>query len=278
MSNNKLNILIAYPYLKKEELLFLKKNSKHINILIDSGAFTAWKQGLKITTDEYADFIESLPFTPWGYFTLDKIGDPEGSYINYKELKKRKLNPIPIFTRGEKLEMLEQYYKESDFIAIGGLVGTKGNRGFVNGIMKEIKNRKVHWLGFTSQDFLLNYKPYSCDSSGWASGLLYGQLKLYDSAGKHHIINRSVLQKKISPRISWLIQNIYNANPERLKNKDEWVNKMGKSLLRELTFKSSVRYQLDITKKTGINYFLAIANVGDLNSTLDAYLSIKDNI
>ncbi|MFI5342848.1 MAG: hypothetical protein ACHQUC_01370 [Chlamydiales bacterium] len=276
--SNKINILIAFPYLKKEEIKFLKEHEDHINILVDSGAFTAWKKGLNISVDDYATFIKKLPFKPWGYFTLDVIGDAKKSLQNYKELKKLNLKPVPIFTRGEELEVLEWYYSQSDYVSIGGLVGTKGNRGFVNGIMKHVNGRKVHWLGFTNQDYLQHYKPYSCDSSSWAGGMMYGNLKLYDSGGKFHVINRKTLMNKPSERVIWLLQNVYNCDPNRLKNPGEWVNKLGKSALRELSFKSSVRYQADVTQKTGVNYFLAIANVGDLKSTMETYKDLKGNL
>lgn len=272
--SNKLNILIAFPYLKREEMLFLDANKEYLNILVDSGAFTAWKKGINITVDDYSTFLKKLPFKPWNYFTLDVIGNPERSLDNFRSLQLLGHKPIPIFTRGEKLEMLDYYYGHSDYVSIGGLVGTKGNKAFVNGIMKHIGQRKVHWLGFTKQEFLHYYKPYSCDSSGWASGMLYGNLKLYDSCGKFHNVNRKVLLNKPSERVIWLLQNVYNCDPKRLQNSEEWVNKMG-SLLRELTFKSAARYQNDIIEKTKVNYFLAIANVGDLNSILDAYKKMK---
>jgi len=39
---------------------------------------------------------------------------------------------VPIFTRGEDPSVLDDYYKTSDVVGIGGLVGTQGNKGFVH--------------------------------------------------------------------------------------------------------------------------------------------------
>ena len=58
-------------------------------LLIDSGAFTAWKANESISLDDYCRFIEKLPVTPWGYFQLDVVGDPDGTIRNYDEMRRR---------------------------------------------------------------------------------------------------------------------------------------------------------------------------------------------
>lgn len=176
----KANILVAYPYMKKPMIDLLKQNEHRTRFLLDSGAFTAWKAGKPIALDDYCRFIESLPFEPWRYFMLDVIGDPKATLKNYETMLKRGFKPIPIFTRGEDPSVLEDYYKTSDVVAIGGLVGTKGNKGFVKGIMEKVGKRKVHWLGFTDLNFVKHYKPYSCDASSWNNGAQFGYVTYYD--------------------------------------------------------------------------------------------------
>jgi hypothetical protein len=166
----RLNLLIAYPYLTKQLLAQVKSELPRTRFLLDSGAFTAWKAGTKIELDDYCNFIEGLDFQPWRYFTLDVIGDPKATLKNYDAMLKRGFNPVPIFTRGDSLAALEHYYRTSDLVGVGGLVGTRGNKGFVNGIMKKIGKRRVHLLGFTRLDFLKTYRPYMCDTSSWEYG------------------------------------------------------------------------------------------------------------
>jgi len=176
----KANILVAYPYMKKPMIDLLKENEHRTRFLLDSGAFTAWKAGKPIALDDYCRFIESLPFEPWRYFMLDVIGDPKATLKNYETMLKRGFKPIPIFTRGEDPSVLEDYYKTSDVVAIGGLVGTKGNKGFVKGIMEKVGKRRVHWLGFTDLNFVKHYKPYSCDASSWNNGAQFGYVQTID--------------------------------------------------------------------------------------------------
>jgi len=72
---NKLNLLFSYAYLNGTIINLL--NNKDINFLLDSGAFSAWKLKKEIKLDDYCKFVESLPFAPWKYFTLDVIGNPK---------------------------------------------------------------------------------------------------------------------------------------------------------------------------------------------------------
>ena len=109
-----LNILIAYPYFQKTPDAYIKSLNRvngKFRFLLDSGAFTAWKAGNEIHIDDYCNFVENLKIKPWRYFTLDKIGDPIGTQKNYEIMLKRGFNPIPIFTRGESLSVLEDFYK-----------------------------------------------------------------------------------------------------------------------------------------------------------------------
>lgn len=256
-----LNILVAYPYMDKVTIKFLHDNQKDIRFLLDSGAFTAWKAGNPIDINEYCDFINKLPFKPWRYFMLDVIGDPEGTQENYKIMLKKGLNPIPIFTRGEDLSLIDEYYKTSDVVGLGGLVGTKGNKGFVKGVMDgAVNGRKVHWLGFNAKDFLGKYRPYMCDSSSWSSAVRYAAVKLYDKNGKWYQVGKQDFAKRPPQHIIDLIKS-YGIDPKRMAKENEWRNSgKGDCGLEVLTCRSWTRYQIDIKRKLGSNFFLACAS------------------
>lgn len=271
IQSTKLNILVAYPYMSNSVIQVLKENQKDIRFLLDSGAFTAWKSGKPIQLDEYCKFIESLPFKPWRYFTLDVIGDPEASFKNYEIMIKRGFSPVPIFTRGEELSMIDKYYETSDVLGIGGLVGTKGNKGFVKGIMKYIGNRRVHWLGFNAKEFLPAYKPYMCDSSSWAGAVRFASCKLYDKNGRWLTVGKKDFQKRPTNDILKVIAG-YGIDPKRLAVAGEWKNSgSGKYALEELTCKSWTKYQLDIGDKLGVKYFLACASDWQIKLMLQSY-------
>lgn len=272
MSSNELkhNLLVAYPYVNKAVIEALKERESQIRFVLDSGAFTAWKAGKPIALDDYCRFLETLPIKPWRYFTLDVIGDPEGSMKNYEIMLNRGFKPVPIFTRGEKPEMIEEYYKTSDVVGIGGLVGTQGNKGFVNGVMKQIAGRKVHWLGFTAIDYIKYYKPYMCDSSSWSSGIRYGSLALYQGNGKFKLVNRKTFVEKPSNEIFALLQK-HGIPLDDLGKSHHWVNGGGNRALRNASFRAWAMFQHDITTKVGSHFFLACASESDIRTFYSAF-------
>jgi hypothetical protein len=180
----RLNLLVAYPYMKSQLLNVLDGARDDIRLVVDSGAFTAWKAGKPIALDDYCKFLEELPVKPWRYFTLDVIGDPHGTMQNYETMLARGFTPVPIFTRGEDPSVLDDLYKTSDLVGVGGLVGTRGNHGFVNGIMERAAGRKVHWLGFTNTSFLKVWRPYMADSSTWSIGQRRRFIPVYAGGGR----------------------------------------------------------------------------------------------
>jgi hypothetical protein len=267
---NKLNILVAYPYMKPPVIEILKNNQDNIRFLLDSGAFTAWKSGKPIGIDDYCKFLEQLPFKPWRYFTLDKIGDAEGSFKNYEIMLKRGFTPIPVFTRGEDVKMIDEYYKTSDVLGIGGLVGIQGNKGFVKGIMSQIGDRKVHWLGFNPKEFIHYYKPYTCDSSSWSAAVRYAACKVYFKNGKWIQLGKKDFITRPSSEILQIITE-YGFDPKRLANKGQWKNSgTGKYALELLTCRSWSKYQIDLRNKLGVEFFLACTTEWQIRSMIEA--------
>jgi hypothetical protein len=248
-----LNLLVAYPYMQGQ-LQVLKENADILRLLVDSGAFTAWKAGKQIELDDYCRFIEQLPVEPWRYFTLDVVGDPEGTLHNYETMLKRGFKPVPILTRGEDPSVLEDYYKTSDVLGIGGLVGTSGNRGFVRGIMRHIGKRKVHWLGFTAFDFVKVYRPYMCDSSSWTSGSRFGTFDLYMGRGRMRKLTKADMAEAPPPEILDRVR-FYGLDPAGLGIRENWHG--GRTYNRILGGYSHVHLSHDIEQKLGTKQFLA---------------------
>ena len=271
-----LNILVAYPYfrkLKKETIEELKR--PEVRFLMDSGAFTAWKSGQPIELDEYTDFLDSLTFEPWRYFTLDVIGDGEGTKKNYYELLNRGYKPVPIYTRGENIKMIDEYFETSDVVAIGGLVQTKGNKGFVKNILQKYPNKKFHLLGFTNHNFISYFKPYMCDSSSWTSGGRFKIARLYMGKGRFVSINKETFKTKPSLEIIKRLQ-YYEIDYQKLAYEEYWITRWKHDLPFEmLQSMSYIHYQQDLKKYFDINYFLASGS--DLLNIclIENYLKLK---
>jgi hypothetical protein len=246
---------------------FFLKNEHSCRFLMDSGAFTAWKTGQKINLDDYCKYIENLPIKPWRYFSLDVIGDPDLTMKNYQIMISRGFNPIPIFTRGDDLSVIDEYYKTSDIIGVGGLVGTQNNKGFVKGLMKHIGDRKVHWLGFTNRNFIKFYRPFMCDSSSWSTGVRYGMSSLFFPPNKWIKFNKNSNLSEISEYIKY-----YGFDPLLFKNKKSWINSgAGNNANEVVNMRSFILYQKFIFDNYKTLYFLACSRNWQLQLFLDAF-------
>lgn len=267
MSKLKLNILIAYPYMTEFSFGFLKERKDDLFFILDSGAFTAWKAGKEITLDSYCKFIESLPIQPDHYLTLDVIGDPEGSLKNYEKMLERGFKPMPVFTRGEDIKMLNEYYKTSDVVAIGGLVGTQNNKGFVKGIMPHVGTRKVHWLGFTNERMLKVYRPYSCDASSFKGARRYGQVEIFDIKTMTWV---KLSKKDYKPGHDAVMRS-YDIDPMQLIKNENWSG--NSSFSTKLSFRSHVRASIYYERAFGTKYVLAAAGERiELTMLYDSFL------
>lgn len=264
----RLNILVAYPYVNPQVIESLRGAGPSLRFVLDSGAFTAWKAGNPINIDDYCRFLEGLPIKPWRYFTLDVIGDPHGTMKNYETMLERGFRPVPIFTRGEDPAILEEFYKTSDVVGIGGLVGTPGNHGFVKGIMRYVGDRMVHWLGFTNLDFIKTYKPFMCDSSTWESGARYGALKLYMGNAKFYAIKKSHFQTRPPQAVLDRIRQL-GVDPFSLAKLSAWHG--GSSASRTLCARSCVALSVDIEHQTRTKMFLAAATAQALGLLVQGF-------
>ena len=261
----KLNLLVAYPYMPRKMQDMLKANIGHICFLLDSGASTGWKAGKVVQVADDWRFLDGLKFQPWRYFALDVIGNPSETMRNYEVMLKRGCKQVPIFTRGEDFSVLEHYYKTSDVVGLGGLVGTQKNKAFMNGIMKHVGKRRVHWLGFTAIDFLKTYRPYMADSSTWLSGARFGAVKLYQGRGNEFLLSKSDFLTKV-PKSTLDVIASYGFDPLAFKLESSWRG--GYSLNRTLCAYSIVRKSLDIEKHLGTKLFSASTTTIELNLLL----------
>ena len=262
-------MLVAFPYLKGSVMTVYKaRHDKRTRLLIDSGAFTAWKSGNPIALDDYCRFLETLPVEPWRYFALDVVGDPAGTMRNYEAMLKRGFKPMPIFTRGEDPSVLEDYYRTSDMVGVGGLVGTEQNRGFVNGIMKHIAGRRVHLLGFNKMDYLRFWKPYAADSSNHTVAHRYGSADVYCGAGRFKRLVRSDIGAKLDASLAARIGR-YGLDPYALGRADQWRG--GGSLSGKITKCSWVEFMLDVEQHLGVRFFLSETDSLYLEMIFDAF-------
>ena len=157
---------------------------KKINLFLDSGAFSAWTQGVSINIREYISFIKEHEEVIEIYANLDVIGiggkqpnqlTAEMTLKNQHIMEKAGLHPIPVFHYGEPISFLENYVKNYDYLALG----VAGNSGvklipwldvlFSKHICDEkgMPKLKIHGFAVTSLPLMLRYPWYSVDSTSW---------------------------------------------------------------------------------------------------------------
>jgi hypothetical protein len=269
-----LNILTSY-YNRTQELMdFMVRIAPFARVLLDCGAFQALRYGETISVDDYSAWIKDLPFKPWGYFSLDVIGDAAASDRNYQIMLDKGLRPIPIFTRGGALEDLDRMYETSDLVAIGGLVVAYNRpHRYLKAVMRHIGDRRTHLLGFTSTRWINYFKPYSIDSSSWSRSARYGIIDVYLGASRFVSLNRKeLLTGPPPPAVAHAISNM-GFDPYALRTWDAWTRVH--SISRWINGLSAVRYMLELQQEVGTLLFLA-CTAGENYSLENWYRVIVD--
>jgi hypothetical protein len=156
-------------------------------IILDSGAYTAWTKGVKIDLDEYIQFIKDHSDIFDVYINLDVIGDPEGSFQNWKYMKKAGLDPLPVYHNGAPIHYLEAYMEACDYIGFGA-IAIRHTTQRVMGLrhiwdkylLDEQGNpkRKMHGLGLTAIDIMTLFPWYSVDSASCVLSASFGKIFL----------------------------------------------------------------------------------------------------
>jgi len=161
-----------------------RKLNKKVNLFLDSGAFSAWTQGVEIDVHDYIEFIKEHKDILEVYANLDVIGiggkqpnrlTAERTLENQKIMEEAGLEPLPCFHFGEPFEFLQYYVENYDYVALG-VAGNTGlklvpwlNECFGQYICDGEGNPKVKVHGFavTSLPVMLRYPWYSVDSTSW---------------------------------------------------------------------------------------------------------------
>ena len=160
-------------------LTLVRRASKSVkDLIIDSGAYGFYKKGIKHPSiPKYCQFIDDIKADEHGkraltaYFNMDVIGDERASKKNWLLMRDMGYDPMPVWHVGTDTDVLKYYCEHTDYVAIGGLVGTgMGNPlPHLDKILREHvpKETKIHLLGVGNVNILYRFceRVYSCDSS-----------------------------------------------------------------------------------------------------------------
>ena len=279
MSKPKLNILVAYPYWRNNMAPLFKLHSDKMRLLIDSGAFTAWKSGKTIDKKDYAEFIEQLPIKPWRYFSLDVIGDAKRTQNNLDWYHANGFTPTPIFQRGEDFKLLSKYAEYTGIVGIGLGVHSKGSMNYLRETMKHANGVNVHWLGIIRPQWITYYKPYSTDSTFIWRCRRIGILDLYDK-GKFTSIHNPISKRnkhgyiKPTKKITNLIRR-YGGNPSLLQHEETWRSNNG--LANILQIRSWITYCREVERRFKTKIFLGCVDVNSINELIKQWEWCEQN-
>ncbi len=156
-----------------------------MDLILDSGAFTAFTQEVDINIQEYIEFIREHKDILTVYANLDVIGDARGTWKNQRIMERAGLSPLPCFHMGEDWDYLERYVDRYDYIAIGGVAQARNRSQLISFLDKcfgvicdggGMPRCRTHGFAVTSVELLWRYPWYSVDSTSWVVSSRMGQI------------------------------------------------------------------------------------------------------
>lgn len=192
-------LLISYAYIKGD----VSGDLVGVDLLIDSGAFTAYTLGKSIDLQAYTAYLQKNAKNITAAFALDVIGDHEASLRNYRQQKAalgKSVELIPTWHVTSPLDNLRELCEEADYVAVGGAVGySTQQRALMRTLVQAHKiarehGTRLHGLGMTSNQ-TRRLPWYSVDSSSWIYPMKYPMLLLATKDGSIRSLKRG--QKSI---------------------------------------------------------------------------------
>lgn len=262
-------MLVSYHYMRKwdDAKIDYTLSNPHIELLLDSGAFSALNAGAEVHLDDYMDFVRRWEDKLFGYMLLDKLGDPEQTRINYRTMLDAGLHPIPIHVRGDNQERMDELFETSAYVAMGGFRRPKRgwcSPGYIRLKMDWAAGRPVHWLGYTRLDILKAFSPYSCDSSNIMSAAMFGLMLVYNDGGLQQYKFPDIMRmQQPTPAIARALHAVGGTWSD-LKDRRSWKSsrKRGQRSIEQLshaiTCWSHVVYSRHVQRALGTRVFLAV--------------------
>ena len=170
-----------------------------MDILLDSGAFSAWNLGQRIDLDAYIGFVKANKGLIYRCINLDVIPGNFGSrewrpeaieaaaaasYANQQKMKEAGLNPIPVFHQDENFRWLEKYLADGeDYICLSASqrAGRREKLTWLRDCLKLLCSQgrplvRTHGLGETSTLICHEFPFTTVDSRRWFLAAAYGQI------------------------------------------------------------------------------------------------------
>jgi hypothetical protein len=188
------NLLFTFAHKDARECARHFCKQPHRNLIIDSGAFSAWSKDISISLQEYITFCRELmeiAECPVAFMSLDKIAGSRGDgqlptekqaeeacetgWKYYRQLRAAGIKVIPTFHQFDDFDWLFRLLDDGiDYVALSprkGGVLPADKVEWLGQAFKEIGlDTKVHGLGIAGSEPMESFPFYSVDSSSWLQG------------------------------------------------------------------------------------------------------------
>ena len=190
------------PKVSFENICYLEKYilDRTLNILVDSGAFSAWNAGTETSLRDYTGFIKSvkmknkkhnvifvnldvIPHKKGTTATIEQINKAaEKGIRNCAQLMEAGIQTMHIFHQFEDFRILDRILKEynpHNYIGISPAndVSIPARNEWLRKVYYKLQSKtKTHLFGLTAKDSLMTFPAYSADSSSWLNVSKYGEL------------------------------------------------------------------------------------------------------
>ena len=169
------SVLIAYEG-RPDRLLsaVLHYHGDGVPILVDCGAYGAWKRGTTITLEPYIEACHAVACAVDSYAALDVIGDPNATARNLARMLEAGLSPIATVHHGTDIAELQRLLDDErvDYIGLGGLVGKSRQRrtAWLDPVWSALVHHRrwpirVHGWGITDQALMKRYPWATVDGA-----------------------------------------------------------------------------------------------------------------
>ncbi len=267
-----------------------------IDLILDSGAFSAWKLGKAVDLIAYCDYLEANKDWIGTYINLDTINpdDPQASarqsFESYLYMRKRGLDPMVVFHAKEDFSWLQEMIDSgASYIGLAALsLGSHTLRSawyehawqyLANAAGEPIT--KVHALGEGRMEPLASFPWYSADSTSWIySAQRNGIIPI--SPGKLVVQRNDGLNQKGKPSldaIPELDQEVFNKFLDKYGISREVLNRagpMGHSIRSFMALNYYLRQEKLLTKEYPKKYkqegfFKSLPNAARSGVILDKF-------
>jgi hypothetical protein len=177
-------LLASFFYFRTKGIdTLIEKIEYRPEILLDSGAFSAWNIGKNFSIIDYMRFIDfNERFLNGGrYIALDVINEPMLTRYYYEMMRYKGYTPIPVYHYGDDFEYLDYYIEKGEkTIALGGTAKMRSKptvAAWCADVIGKYPGIDFHLLGSSSRQITDHCDLASCDSSTWIIKAFNGKPK-----------------------------------------------------------------------------------------------------